>query len=541
MKMKKLLLVLGLAGTTGAFAQDKVESPCQVYAEPYADCRRGITYLNATPGFDSYYWSPSGAVSDPKIANPTTTTPGTYTVTACTTVGPELVYNGDFSLGNTGFGSGHTYTTWYSPGNYYVGPDWFSPAYNPGTYPDHTPTTDNMFMSVDGGPAGTLLWSQTINVASYTNYKFRFYHTMCNVNGPIFEVRYTGDVTGTATMLIQLGAQGTGNPWEWCPDPVMVDCWNSGDNNTVTIEIFDNEGNSYGNDFAMDDISFQECCCSKFVVTAPATMGPNLFTNWDFSAGNTGFTSGLTYAMVYSPGNYYVGPGWFSNVYDPAVPDHTPTSDNMFMSVDGAATVLWEETVPVIPFEVYNFSFWATRADAIRPNFEIHFIGNVTGDVIVSTQMGQTFAGIWEWDPYSVPCWYSDQNTSMTVRVINLEPNWYGVDFGMDDFSIRQCCKKEECCRHNGPNPNREAAPATTGNAFNVFPNPGNGSFTIQYASEVENAQVEIINVLGERVDAFTFSGTVYNYTPAAALPSGVYMLRITNNGEQKNMQLVVE
>jgi hypothetical protein len=539
--MKKLFLLFTFAGTgIGVFAQGDPpadQSPCQVYAEPYADCRTGITYLNATPGFQTYQWSPATWVSNPNIANPTTTIPGSYTVTACTVIGSELVTNGDFSAGNTGFTSGQTYSTWYTPGNYYVGPDWFSPAYNPGTYPDHTGTADNMFMSVDGGPAGTLLWSQTIPVSAFTDYKFEFFHTMCNVNPPIFEIRFTGDVTGMSTVLTQTGALGSG-VWQW--DGIQVDCWNSQNNNTVTIEVINNEGNGYGNDFAMDDFSFRQCCCSKYVVNAPATMGQNLFANWDFSAGNTGFTSGLTYLPVYSPGNYWVGPGWFSSTYDPNFPDHTPTSDNMFMSIDGAATVLWEQTVSVIPFEVYNFSFWATRADYKEPKFEVHFIGNVTGDVIVLTQNGYTYAGAWQWDQYGVPCWNAGQNTSMTVRIVNLEPDGNGVDFGMDDFSIRQCCRRDDCCRHGGPNPNREAAPVNN-SGFDVFPNPSNGAFTIQYPTAVENAQVEILNVLGERVDAFTFSGTVYNYTPSVKLAPGLYLVRITNNGVQKDTELIIE
>jgi hypothetical protein len=252
--MKKLLLLLSLASTS-AFAQD---SPCQVYAEPYADCKDRLTYLNATPGFDSYQWSPAGPLSNPNIANPYTTTPGTYTVTACTIVN-DLVTNGDFSAGNTGFTSGHTYTTWYSPGNYYVGPDWFSPAYNPTTYLDHTGTTDNMFMSVDGGAAGSLLWSQTMSIASFTNYRFKFHHTMCNVNGPVFEIHFIGDVTGDVVVLTQAGAVGTG-VWEW--DSIMTDCWNSDDNLQVTIEVYNLQGVGYGNDFVMDDFSFGECCCS---------------------------------------------------------------------------------------------------------------------------------------------------------------------------------------------------------------------------------------------------------------------------------------
>lgn len=540
--MKKLLLTFAAAASgLGAFAQGDPadKSPCQVVANPYVDCRRGTTFLNATPGFESYQWSPAAGLSDPNIANPMAS-PGTYTVTACTAIGQELVTNGDFSGGNTGFTSGLIHAAFYNPGYYYVGPDWFSPAYNPAMYPDHTGTADNMFMSVDGGAAGTLLWSQTIPVSAFTDYRFKFYYTQCNVNPPIFDVRFIGDVTGPAPILTQTGNLGTG-VWTW--DSIQASCWNSQNNSMVTIEVYNNEGNGYGNDFAMDDFTFRQCCCSEFVVSVPVpSMGPNLFTNWDFSAGNTGFFSAYTYTTWYNPGNYYVGPDWFSPAYNPSMyPDHTGTSDNMFMSVDGAPTsiIVWQQTVPVIPGETYQYQFSATRAGVVQPKWEIHFVGNVTGDVIVSTQAGIPYSGNWEWDDYFVRCWNAGQNTSVTVYMIDLETAGYGDDYALDDFMFRQCCKPDECCQ-GGPNPNREMSPEVS-TGFNVFPNPSQGAFTIQYPTAVENAQVEIINVLGERVEVFTFSGTTYNYTPAAKLAPGVYLLRITNCGEQKDVELVIE
>lgn len=530
--MKKLLIILAFA-PANAFAQSE---PCPaVYADPYADCERGITYLNATPGFDTYSWAPAGSVSNPGIANPSTTTPGSYTVTATMLVGSELVTNGDFSAGNTGFTSGQTYSGTYSPCNYFVGPGWFSSTLNT-SFPDHTPTTDNMFMSVDGCSPATVLWEQTVGVASSTDYTFSFWGSRADQVQPIYEIHFIGDVTGDVTVSTQNGVAYTGT-WTW--DQHAVSCWNSGLNSTVTIRVINLETNSYGNDFGMDDFSFRQCCTSSYTVSAPAINGMNLFTNWDFSAGNTGFTSGHNYSSVYTPCNYFVGGGWFNSNIDPNFPDHTPTSDNMFMSIDGCSppTVLWEETINVQSFTIYMFSFWATRADAIQPIYEIHFIGDVTGDVVVSVQNGIPYSGTWTWDEYGVPCWNSEDNSTVTVRIVNLETNSHGNDFGMDDFSFRQCCYPDECCRPRDPD-GRIAAPA---NSFNVFPNPGNGSFQVTLAEPVVNAQAELINVLGERVDAFTFSGKTYNYSPAKALAPGVYLLRITGNGVQYTQQVMVE
>jgi gliding motility-associated-like protein len=181
---------------------------------------------------------------------------------------------------------------------------------------------------------------------------------------------------------------------------------------------------------------------TDYTVTA-TTPGPNFVVNPDFSAGNFGFTSGQTYSSVYTPCNYNVASGYF--IYTtPDFTDHTPTLDNMSMSIDGCTsgpTVLWEETIPSLQTGTnYTFSFWASRADQVQPTFEIHFIGNVTGDVLLATIPGIPYAGVWTWDQYGVPSWNSGLNTSVTLRVVNLQTNGYGNDFGLDDFSFGKLC-----------------------------------------------------------------------------------------------------
>gem|GEM_PF-2573684 len=531
--MKKLLTLLTLAMTTGVYAQD--ENCPDFAAEGYSDCHESFSYLFATPGWDTYSWSPSTGLSNPNINNPTSTASATYTVTATMLIGPELVTNGDFSSGNSGFTSGHTYTTWYNPCNYYVGPGWFSATLD-ATKPDHTASSDNMFMSVDGCNPATVLWEQTMSITSNTDYTFSFWATRGHVVGPNFEIHFIGNSTGDVIVSTQAGQTWAG-AWQW--DQHVVSCWNSDDNTSVTVRVVNLETASGGNDFALDDFSFRRCCSASDVVTVPSPMGINLFTNGDFSLGNTGFTSGHNYSTVYTPGNYYVGPGWFSATLDLNYPDHTAvTNDNMFMSVDGKNAVLWEQTVSVNPNTIYNFSFWATRADAVVPKFEMHFIGDVTGDIIVNTVNGLTYAGAWQWDQYGVSCWDSDDNTTVTIRIINLEGATGGNDFALDDFAFRQCCERDYCCNPRDPD-GRFAAPADK--SFEVFPNPGNGSFELRLEESADNVQVEILNAVGERIDNFSFNGDVYKYSPTRALPAGVYMLRITRNGEQMSRRIVVK
>lgn len=76
---------------------------------------------------------------------------------------------------------------------------------------------------------------------------------------------------------------------------------------------------------------------------------------------------------------------------------------------------------------------------------------------------------------------------------------------------------------------------------FDVFPNPSNGAFQVQLTEPAENANAQLINLLGERVDAFTFSGSSYNYSPAEDLAPGVYLLQITNNGVVNSQRIVIQ
>lgn len=262
------------------------------------------------------------------------------------------------------------------------------------------------------------------------------------------------------------------------------------------------------------------------IATTPAGGGSNLIFNSDFSLGNTGFTSDLNYTTTYSPCNYYVAPTWFTWT-DPTLIDNTPTSDGMYMSIDGCTTsgILWETTLPVNSFTNYDFSFWATRADQIQPIFEIHFIGNVSGDNIVATLNDIPYTGVWTWDMYSVPIWNSGSNTSLTIRIVNLETNGYGNDFGFDDFDFH--ANDTADCADTASITITAVMPVT--NVKYTIPNvftPNNDGINDEFW--VQNAEIvrgEIYNRWGELVYELSVSNTTWNGTNTLGKPvvDGVY------------------
>jgi len=214
-----------------------------------------------------------------------------------------------------------------------------------------------------------------------------------------------------------------------------------------------------------------------YTVTA-TTLGSNLIINPDFSAGNFGFTSGQNYSSNYSPCNYDVGPLWFTINYN--MLDHTPTTDNMFMSLDGCTsgpTIIWEEAnLPVIPNTNYTFSFWASRADQIQPTFEMHFIGNASGNNILNTVAGIPYVGVFTWDQYGVPIWNSGSNTTLDIRIVNLQTNGYGNDFGLDDFSLQQFCVSTDSVQVTIASPPNIGPDTSICNNANIILNAGSAN-----------------------------------------------------------------
>jgi hypothetical protein len=173
----------------------------------------------------------------------------------------ELVVNGDFSGGNTGFTSGYTLTT--------MTPDLFQNAVHgiyaveaisaiPGSaaYGDW----DNVTTSPSGGPgfafvsdgpdnpttAGLAAWSETVKVKPNATYTFSFYGAEIS-NACCSNAQLQPSVNGdTGTTASQIGS--------WRQD-VMT--WNSGSNTTATLEIKDLNDSGGFNDFVMTDISFR--------------------------------------------------------------------------------------------------------------------------------------------------------------------------------------------------------------------------------------------------------------------------------------------
>jgi hypothetical protein len=225
---------------------------------------------SSVPAGASFAWSTgqTGATIDVDIADiydVTATLPVTFcTGTASISVAQELVTNGDFTNGNTGFTSDYTYYPDIA-GNTELVPDNGTNGYGVGTNGqnyhndfwgvDHTnnPTGSRNFMLVNGH--GTLTaWKTTVNVLPNTVYYFSAWGMSLNSAGPFARLQFnvnTAQVGSIATLAAGV-SNNSNNGWTR-----FYGTWTSGPaTTTAVISITDLETAAGGNDFGLDDISF---------------------------------------------------------------------------------------------------------------------------------------------------------------------------------------------------------------------------------------------------------------------------------------------
>jgi len=297
-----ILLLLIIITTSVARAQT---SPCDSVdlADTVHACVGTTVTLNATVygsnTLISRAWTPAAGLSDATILNPVLTawTSGYYKLTLRTLTTDNLVVNGDFSAGNTGFGSSYTYAAPPSStlveGDYsvYTDPNGVHSGFT--VMGDHTSGTGNM-MIINAGPTPVDVWCQTIAVDPNTDYDFSAWFANCSAvtvppNIPTLQFRINGVLQGAATPV-------TAAPGTWVNFSTI---WNSGASTTATICIYDATTVASGNDFVIDDIAFKRYCDIADSVYVDVQLPDTTFFSSDTALCSYGFPIGL-----YSPAGY---------------------------------------------------------------------------------------------------------------------------------------------------------------------------------------------------------------------------------------------
>ncbi len=278
--------------------------------------------------FTSFTWMPLTGMTGSNTLNPTVTVTQTtnYILTGrAPDYSSNLIDNGDFESGNSGFSSDYI----YNPGNlvpegvYDVidNPQLDHPGFAPCT--DHTSGSGNM-MAVNGaGTPNQDVWCQTVPVTPNSAYVFS---------------AWVATLVAASPALLQFSINGTtigpifAAPGSLCNWQNFFASWNSGAASSATICIVNQNTTLGGNDFALDDLVFAPVCeakdtvtvhvinltavASPQVVTIPcdganvtlngtgSSTGPNITYSWDTPNGN--IVSGQTTLnpVVNAPGSY---------------------------------------------------------------------------------------------------------------------------------------------------------------------------------------------------------------------------------------------
>ena len=189
----------------------------------------------------------------------------------------NLIENGNFELGNQGFTSMYNLSCINGsmpPGSYCINnrtDTYWSPW---SSCQDHTKQdgTGNMYIT-DGAPkVNESIWCQTVNVEQNTDYALSTWiASVISVEPATLQFTINGEEISTAFTA-------SSSECEWNE---FFEIWNSGLNTNAEICITNENTAVDGNDFAMDDISFNKVCYQIDSVTVHVIDSFNFNLNND--------------------------------------------------------------------------------------------------------------------------------------------------------------------------------------------------------------------------------------------------------------------
>ncbi|MEX1132209.1 MAG: hypothetical protein WEC15_03200 [Flavobacteriales bacterium] len=222
-------------GTVGLSAWS--QPVCSIDLGPDHTLDAGPVQLNGPSGYSNHLWS-TGATS----ASISVDTPGSYTCQVSYATG-NLVTNGSFSAGNSGFTTQFNYSTQLvNDGNYYIGTN--AASY----HPQFSGTGSGAFMIMNSGWPSALLnvWCQTITVCPGQTYSLSYrVRTVSNAQPARLQWWVDGSSSGPEVTLPSFGG------WQTIPHN-----WTSSAGHTVAsfcLRVMSGDG--VGNDFGIDDLS----------------------------------------------------------------------------------------------------------------------------------------------------------------------------------------------------------------------------------------------------------------------------------------------
>jgi hypothetical protein len=187
---------------------------------------------------------------------------------------PNLVTNGDFENGNTGFTTGYTIGDVSNPGGYAIGTN---PSTAPGAFGDwcncgdHTSGTGKMMIVNGATNASLTVWEEKVSVTPSTNYAFSYWGAEVDHDSsslPRMSLTINGIVIGSSTF--PEFSPDSGGQWQ-----NYKFNWSSGSAKSADLVLVDVNTDASWNDFMLDDISFTAAPGAPGGAAAPAQSASN--------------------------------------------------------------------------------------------------------------------------------------------------------------------------------------------------------------------------------------------------------------------------
>lgn len=256
MKLHILILLFTLL-----FAQTKAQKDCDFsITDDTTICEPGVITLAVSGNnLDKVKWTSDDLISDDTLYKVSVDIQKSTTIYVSNRI-PDpvnLIVNGDFEQGNVAFDSDY-YSSCLNgqmpQGSYCINdrtgiywPAWKSCG-------DHTSGTGKMFITDGAIVPDEKIWCQTVAVDPFTDYEFSAYLTsVLNQANAILQFTINDNPIGDVF-------QASPNECEWNQ---FFQVWNSQNVASAKICITNQNTASDGNDFALDDISFNKVCYTE--------------------------------------------------------------------------------------------------------------------------------------------------------------------------------------------------------------------------------------------------------------------------------------
>lgn len=183
-----------------------------------------------------------------------------------------------------------------------------------------------------------------------------------------------------------------------------------------------------------------EAMSGTYSVTGNVVIGGNLIYNGDFEAGNVGFGSGYTYAgtgsnALWNEATYSVvaNPNSVHNNFSNC-PDHS-NPGTLQMVINGspvAGVVVWSQSVAVIPWADYEFTYWLQSVVAENPSQVQLYVNGVAAGPVYTANLATCAIKQFVYNTNA------GANTILNLELINQNTVASGNDFALDDIEFKQ-------------------------------------------------------------------------------------------------------